>query len=62
MPNSRIRVKDGEPFESEDVLTLEKEANSSFLSEKYKPFWEDWCAKQLFFYCQFDKIGYFCLC
>ena len=45
MPNARIRVKDGEPFESEDVLTLDKDANSSLLSEKYKPNREKWCAR-----------------
>ena len=36
VPKARIRVKNADPFESEGVLMLDKDAKKSFLSEKYR--------------------------
>ena len=36
VPKAPIRVKDVDPFESESVLMLNKDANKSMLSEKYR--------------------------
>ena len=36
VPKALIRVKNAEPFESEGVLVLDKDAKKSLLSEKYR--------------------------
>ena len=36
VPKARIRVKNADPFESEGVLVLDKDAKKSLLSEKYR--------------------------
>ena len=59
VPKAPIRVKDVDPFESESVLMLDKDANKSLLSQKYGAEQGKMVCLATFFCRKFAKIQLF---
>ena len=62
VPKAPIRVKDVDPFESESVLMLDKDAKKSLLSQKYGAEQGKMVCLATFFVANSLKYYFFCLC